>query len=278
MQSKQSERVWFITGCSSGFGRELALAALHQGDKVVATARQPDSMADIAQGFGDRCLLLPLDVTQQAQVTQSVAQALARFGAIDVLVNNAGRGFMASIEDAADPDVSSLFELNFFGLVRMTKAVLPSMRQRRSGHIVNITSTGGLVGRAGSGYYAATKFAVEGLSEALAQEVEPYGINVTIVAPSGFRTRFPKAMFKGNMHDYETTAGERMNHVIRNDGKQAGDPARAALAIIQAVSAPKPPLHLLLGNDAVETARKKFKTFETDIQAWESISRGVDFD
>ena len=278
MDAEKRGRVWFITGCSSGFGRELAVLALQRGDRVVATARQPDSLAALALENQERCLVLPLDVTNREQIRAAVAGAQERFGGIDVLVNNAGRGFMVSIEEAREEDVRAAFELNFFGLVALTQAVLPGMRQRGRGHVVNISSTGGLVGRAGSGFYAATKFAVEGLSEALAEEVEPYGIRVTVVEPSAFRTRFATALRLGSMAGYENTAGARSQQVAQGDGKQAGDPARAAQAIVMAVEAPQPPLHLVLGNAAVEVARTKFNSFLREIDTWEAVSRGVDFD
>ena len=278
MDAEKRGRVWFITGCSSGFGRELAVLALQRGDRVVATARQPDSLAALALENQERCLVLPLDVTNREQIRAAVAGAQERFGGIDVLVNNAGRGFMVSIEEAREEDVRAAFELNLFGLVALTQAVLPGMRQRGRGHVVNISSTGGLVGRAGSGFYAATKFAVEGLSEALAEEVEPYGIRVTVVEPSAFRTRFATALRLGSMAGYENTAGARSQQVAQGDGKQAGDPARAAQAIMMAVEAPQPPLHLVLGNAAVEVARTKFNSFLREIDTWEAVSRGVDFD
>ena len=271
-------RVWFITGCSSGFGWELAVLALRRGERVVATARQPDSLVALARENPERCLVLPLDVTNREQIGAAVAEAEEHFGGIDVLVNNAGRGFMVSIEAAREEDVRAAFELNFFGLVALTQAVLPGMRHRRRGHVVNISSTGGLVGRAGSGFYAATKFAVEGLSEALAEEVAPYGIRVTVVEPSAFRTRFATALRLGSTEGYENTAGARSQQVVQGAGKQAGDPARAAQAIMTAVDAPEPPLHLVLGNAAVDVARTKFNSFLREIDNWESVSRGVDFD
>ena len=186
--SQQDLPVWFITGCSTGFGRELAKLVLERGWRVLATARNPQQIQDLVAGTDGRGLALKLDVTDSAQVIEAVKKAEATFSKIDVLVNNAGFGYMAAVEEGEDEEVRAMFETNFFGLVEMTKAVLPGMRRRRSGHILNISSIGGFVGFPSSGYYNATKFAVEGLSEALAKEVEPLGIKVIIVEPGPFRT------------------------------------------------------------------------------------------
>ncbi|MGE0800765.1 MAG: oxidoreductase [Lautropia sp.] len=269
--------VWFISGCSSGFGRELARLALSRGYPTVVTARDPARVQALADGHGDRCLVLPLDVTDRGQIAAAVAQAEQRYGAIDVLVNNAGRGFMVPVEEADEAEVRKLFELNYFGLVALTRAVLPGMRQRGRGHVVNISSTGGLIGRAGSGYYAATKFAVEGLSEALAQEVEPYGIKVTIVEPGPFRTGFVAALHREPTIVYGATAGARTQQVVDADGSQAGDPARAAQAIVTAVEAPHPPLHLPLGKPAIAVARAKFTAILKEIDTWEALSASADY-
>ena len=223
--SQQDLPVWFITGCSTGFGRELAKLVLERGWRAMATARNPQQIQDLVAGTDGRGLALKLDVTDSAQVIEAVKKAEATFGKIDVLVNNAGFGYMAAVEEGEDEEVRAMFETNFFGLVEMTKAVLPGMRRRRSGHILNISSIGGFVGFPGSGYYNATKFAVEGLSEALAKEVEPLGIKVVIVEPGPFRTDWAGRSLKQTrdaIDDYAETAATRRQAISKGSGKQAG--------------------------------------------------------
>jgi NAD(P)-dependent dehydrogenase (short-subunit alcohol dehydrogenase family) len=278
--SQQKRRVWFITGCSTGFGRELAKLVLEHGWCTVVTARNLQAIQDLSTGYDGRSLALKLDVTKEAQITEAVKQAEATFGGIDVLVNNAGYGYMAGVEEGEDEEVRAMFETNFFGLVNMARAVLPGMRQRRSGHIVNISSMGGFIGQASSGYYNATKFAVEGLSEALAKEVEPLGIKVLIVEPGPFRTDWAGRSLKLTRHgieDYAQTAGTRRQIVSSRSGKQPGDPVRGARAIIEAVQSTNPPLRLLLGRMALETARGKLELLRQDFDAWEKTSLGADF-
>jgi NAD(P)-dependent dehydrogenase (short-subunit alcohol dehydrogenase family) len=271
-------RVWLVTGCSSGFGREIARLALEHGERAAVTARDPASVADLVATHGERALALPLDVTDPAQVAAAVRATEARFGALDVLVNNAGQGFVTSIEEADEAEVRALFELNFFGLLAMTRAVLPGMRARRRGWIVNITSTGGLVGRAGSGYYAASKFAVEGLSEALQQEVGPLGIRVLLVEPGGFRTRFIASIRKHpiGIADYRDTVGPRAAQILDPARRPPGDPAAAARAILQAMDAPQPPLHLVLGAGAWDTVAEKLRGMQQELEAWKDLSRAAD--
>ncbi len=272
--------VWFITGCSTGFGREIARVILERGGRAVVTARDAARIKDIADAFPDHALALALDVTQPAQIASSVRQAEAKYGAVDVLVNNAGYGYMAAIEEGEDDEIRAQFEANVFGLVAMTKAVLPGMRERRRGHIVNLSSQGGLVGSPGVGYYNASKFAVEGLSEALAGEVRPLGLGVTIVEPGPFRTdwagrslRLPKQ----DMEAYAETAGKRRRQINGYSGSQQGDPVRAAHAIVAAVESPEPPLHLLLGKIALDVVRGKLAAMTAEFSKWESTSLGADF-
>jgi NAD(P)-dependent dehydrogenase (short-subunit alcohol dehydrogenase family) len=278
--SQQDLPVWFITGCSSGFGRELAKLVLERGWRAVVTARNPQQIQDIVAGADGRGLALKLDVTDSAQVNEVAKKAEATFGKIDVLVNNAGFGYLAAVEEGEDLEVRAMFETNFFGLVEMTKAVLPGMRRRRSGHILNISSIGGFVGFPSVGYYNATKFAVEGLSEALAKEVEPLGIKVIIVEPGPFRTDWAGRSLKqtgDGIEDYAKTAAVRRQAISSGSGKQPGDPVRAAKAMIEVVQSSNPPLRLLLGRWGLETARGKLDLLRRDFDGWEKTSLSADF-
>jgi len=269
--------VWFITGCSTGFGRALALHALRRGHRVVVTARHAEQVADLAQA--GEALVLTLDVTQQSQVDVAVQAALAHFGHIDVLVNNAGIGYLAAIEESEESEVRKMFDVNVFGLSRMTQAVLPAMRERRQGFIVNFSSIAGLRAVPSIGFYSATKFAVEGLSEALSQELEPLGIKVMLIEPSGFRTDWGGRSANESPHqiaDYASTAGAHRLHLREVSGKQPGDPALAARAIVNAVESPHPPHRLLLGNTAFDGAMAKLNEMRADFAPWEVVSRGVD--
>jgi NAD(P)-dependent dehydrogenase (short-subunit alcohol dehydrogenase family) len=272
--------VWFITGCSTGFGRELARLLLERGHGVAVTARDPRKIDDIAAAHRDLALPLALDVTDGEQISEATHIAEDHFGRIDVLVNNAGYGYLAAIEEGEDADIRALFETNVFGLAAMTRAVLPGMRARRKGHIVNISSQGGLAGFPGVGYYNATKFAVEGLSEALAKEVEPLGIKVLIVEPGPFRTDWAGRSLKqpqNPIEDYAETAVARRRRISSYSGQQPGDPVRAAEAMIKAVESPHPPLRLLLGRPALDTAREKIVALQRDFDAWEETTLGADF-
>jgi NAD(P)-dependent dehydrogenase (short-subunit alcohol dehydrogenase family) len=245
---------------------------------VVVTARNPATLDEFATS--ENALVAALDVTQRSQIAGVIEQAERRFGQIDVLVNNAGYGYLSAVEEGEDDEVRAMFETNVFGLANMIKAVLPGMRKRGRGHIVNISSMGGLVGFPGVGYYNATKFAVEGLSEALAKETAPLGIKVTIVEPGPFRTEWAGRSLKTPKRaiaDYAPSAGARRAAVQGNSGKQPGDPVRAAAAIIQAVESPEPPLHLLLGRPAYETTAAKFKDFSAEMEKWREVSLGADF-
>jgi NAD(P)-dependent dehydrogenase (short-subunit alcohol dehydrogenase family) len=272
-----TQRVWFITGCSSGLGRALATRVLEHGQRAVITARK---LGDVKNLSSKDSLALALDVTDAGQVRDAVAKAENAFGRIDVLVNNAGYGYLAAVEEGEEREVRAMFDANFFGLVDVTKRVLPGMRARRSGHIVNISSVGGLVAGASSGYYNATKFALEGLSEALAKEVEPLGIRVTLIEPGPFRTDWAGRSLKQTatpLEAYAATAGARRALIAGNSGKQPGDPARAAAAIMSVIESPSPPLRLLLGRPGLELARAKLDGLATSIAQWEAVTLGADF-
>jgi len=270
--------VWFITGCSTGFGRALAGLLLERGDRVAVTARDPESVRDF-ESRGD-ALILALDVTDQGNIETAVKAAEARFGAIDVLVNNAGIGYFSAIEEGEDNQVRRLFEINVFGLARMIQAILPGMRKRRKGYIVNLSSIGGLMSFPALGYYNASKFAVEGLSEALWQEVEPLGIHVMLVEPSGFRTDWAGRsanQTQRRIDDYATTAGIGVQRLREGSGHQAGDPVRAARAIVDAIESGTPPHRLLLGNFAYDGAMAKLEDLRREFTAGEAVARGADF-
>lgn len=278
-KSKQSENpVWFITGCSTGFGRQIAQHVLKLGYRVVVTSRDPKDVQDLAE-LGD-ALILKLDVTDRSQAEEAVQAAEDHYGGIDVLVNNAGIGYFAAVEESDEKEVRKMFDVNVFGLCRMIHVVLPGMRKRRKGFIVNLSSIAGLRSFPGLGYYNSTKFAVEGLSEALWQEVEPLGIKVMLVEPSGFRTDWAgrsASETKHQIEDYAETAGKNIRQLRLVSGNQDGDPVRAAAAIVQAVESPNPPHRLLLGNDAFDGAVAKLDELHEEFAAWESVSRGADF-
>ena len=271
--------VWFITGCSTGFGREIAKEVLSRGWRAVVTARDKAKVEDLAEDQ-ESALALALDVTDPAQVRAAVQQAEQKFGGIDVLVNNAGYGYLAAVEEGEDAEIRAMFEANFFGLADTIRAVLPGMRKAGHGHIVNITSVGGIVGFPGSGYYAATKFAVEGLTDSLAKEVAPLGIKVTAVEPGPFRTDWAGRSLKQTgqpIAAYEQTAGARRKQTAGYSGQQPGDPVRAARAIIEAVQAPNPPAHLVLGKPGLGFVRDKLARLQADIDTWEPTTLGADF-
>jgi NAD(P)-dependent dehydrogenase (short-subunit alcohol dehydrogenase family) len=272
--------VWFITGTSQGFGRELVRAALQRGDSVIATSRNPQAVATAFSKAADRLLAASMDLRDVAQISLVVMDALTRFGRIDVLVNNAGYGVTGAVEEASEKEISALYDTNVFGLLRVTRAVLPQMRKQRSGHIVNLSSIGGLTGMPGWGIYNSTKFAVEGISEALAAELAPLGIGVTIVEPGPFRTDFlggslVKAADK--MPDYEATAGKTRASAAERNRKQQGDPALAADAIVQAITSPNPPLHLILGKFAYDRMSQKLDDFRKEMETWRALGLGTDF-
>jgi NADP-dependent 3-hydroxy acid dehydrogenase YdfG len=278
--SAGKDRTWFITGASTGFGRVLAEEVLKAGGKVIATARNLDKVADLEAKYPQTAKALALDVTDAGQVDSAVTQAIAKFGRVDVLVNNAGYGVVGAIEEVSEVEFMPMFETNVFGLLRVTRAFLPHLRKQRSGHILNLSSIGGLVAGPGIGFYNATKFAVEGISEALAAEVAPFGVHVTIIEPGPFRTDFlgrSGVVATTRIPDYDATAGNMRKYFAENDGKQKGDPVRAVHAMMQVVESPNPPLRLLLGASALERLRGKLANWEKEIAAWEQVTLAADF-
>jgi NAD(P)-dependent dehydrogenase (short-subunit alcohol dehydrogenase family) len=273
-------RVWLITGTSSGFGRAIAEAALAAGDTVVATARRPEAVDDLVKAHPDRVTTLALDVTDPARIGAVVDEVVRRYGRIDVLVNNAGRGHVGAVEETTDRELRDLMELHFFGPATLTRAVLPHLRAQRKGAIVQMSSMGGRVSFPGVGAYTATKFALEGLSVALAQEVAPLGITVLIVEPGSFRTSLASASQTQSaaIAEYEGTVGAFRTDFPDTDGKQPGDPAKAAAAIIAALDAEVTPLRLVLGNDAADAISTDSEAAREEFAAWESLTRGTDFD
>ena len=272
---------WLITGCSTGLGRAFAEAVLARGENVVATARDVSKVADLADAHPDTALALALDVTDDDQVRAVVDSAEERFGAVDVLVNNAGYGYRSAIEEGEDDAVRQLFETHVFGTVRTIKAVLPGMRARRSGTIVNLSSIGARISPEGSGYYAAVKAAVEALTLSLRKEVAPLGITAMVVEPGGFRTDFAGRSLTQSAEpiaDYADTAGKRRKEHDSVHGKQPGDPAKAAAALIEAVESDEPPYMLLLGNDCSDGFRGALHALLDEVDTWESLSRSTDFD
>ena len=273
------KKVWFITGCSTGFGRALAEHTLALGYPTVCTARDSAQIQDLAAGH-DHALVLKLDVTDPGQIAAAVAAATARFGSIDVLVNNAGIGYFASFEESDLAEARAMFEVNVWGLAAATRAVLPLMRKQRSGMVVNISSVGGIAAFPSLSFYNATKFAVEALSESLSQEVAPLGIKVLLVEPGPFRTDWAGRSAHetaSTLADYQTTSGEKHKLIRSYSGKQPGDPARAAAAIVKAVEAPEPPLRLLLGKAALAGARAKVAAMSKDFEGWAEVTVGADF-
>lgn len=270
--------VWFITGCSTGFGRETAEQLLAAGYPTVVTARKTEDLKAFVGREG--ALVLKLDVTDQTQIDAAVKAAEAHFGRIDVLLNNAGIGYFGSVEESEDAEVRRMFDINVFALGRMTAAVLPGMRQRRSGTIINIASLAGLKPFPALGYYNATKFAVVGLSGALKEEVGPLGIRVICVEPSGFRTDWAGRSANESPHaiaDYHATAGAKCEQLRTFSGKQPGDPVRAVKAIIAAVESPNPPHHLPLGNAAFDVGLAQLESIRQEFLTQEAVARGADF-
>jgi NAD(P)-dependent dehydrogenase (short-subunit alcohol dehydrogenase family) len=273
-------KVWFITGASAGFGRVLAEYLCSIGDTVVATARNVDALGDFTLKYPGNSFILPLDVMKQSSIDHAYADAIAHVGHIDVLVNNAGYGVTGAIEEVTAEEYGPMFDTNVFGLINVTKAFLPMFRQQRSGNIVNLSSIGGLIGGPGWGYYNATKFAVEGLSQALAGEMKALGVHVTIVEPGPFRTEFlgrSGVEAKEIIADYVPTAGKAREYFQTQSGKQPGDPQRAVEAIVAAVNAPEPPLHLLLGKIALKRWRNQIAEWNKELDAWEETTVGADF-
>jgi len=271
--------VWFITGCSTGFGRELARLVIARGWPTVVTARGKGRLDDLVEGH-DNTLAVDLDVTDSGQIVAAVKAAQDRFGRIDVLVNNAGYGYQATIEEGEDAEIRAQFEANVFGLFAMTRAVLPGMRTRRKGHVINITSVAGFVGFPGSGYYAASKHAVEGFSDSLAAEGKPLGIKVTCVEPGPFRTDWAGRSLTqtvSKIADYAETAAARMATTASYSGQQPGDPVRAAEAMIKITELDQPPRHLVLGAVGLGSVTTKLKASLAEVEAWAETSVSADF-
>ena len=272
---------WLITGCSSGLGRALAEAVIGAGHHAVVTARDEAKVADLVELAPDRVLGAALDVTDPARAAAVIQQAEDRFGAVDVLVNNAGYGYRAAVEEGEDADVRELFETHFFGSVTMIKAVLPGMRARRAGAIVNVSSIGAQITPPGSGYYSAVKAALEGMSGSLRGELQPLGISVTVVEPGGFRTDFSGRSLTQSrtvIDDYAETAGKRRKERDTTHGTQPGDPVRAGRAILTAVESAQPPAMLLLGTDALTSYRRVLRTALAEADQWEELSVSTDFE
>ena len=271
---------WLITGCSTGIGREIARAALEAGHSVAVTARNVDAVADFVDQFGDRALALPLDVTDRDQITAAVGSVEKTFGGIDVLVNNAGYGYMAAVEEGEDAEVRKLFDTNYFGVVDTLKAVLPAMRARRSGHVINISSMTGLVANPPNAYYSSTKFALEALTEALAKEVGPLGIKVTAIEPGAFRTDWAARSMQESstpIGDYDENVGARKTLIKQFADHLPGDPRKVAEAVLMVAGLDEPPLRLLLGRDVLAAVREKIADLTASIDQWESVTKNVNF-
>ncbi|MBR8832772.1 MAG: SDR family NAD(P)-dependent oxidoreductase [Stigonema ocellatum SAG 48.90 = DSM 106950] len=276
-----NKKVWLITGSSTGFGRSLTEAVLKHGHRVVATARKPEQLSDLVDQYPETAKAVRLDVTNTQQVHDAVKSSVDAFGHIDVLVNNAGYGTIGALEEVSEEAIQRQFATNVFGALNMIKAVLPGLRQQRSGHILNISSVGGFVSFAGTGIYCSTKFALEGLSEALSKEVAPLGIKVTIIEPGAFRTDFNGRSLATPEHlidDYASTSGEFLKWIRETDGTQPGDPDKAAQAMIQAVESHNPPLRLALGADALHLISEKLSSVKAEMEAWKQVSINTAFE
>ncbi|WP_328862743.1 oxidoreductase [Streptomyces sp. NBC_00306] len=276
MTMSTQDRVWLITGCSAGFGREIALAALAAGDRVMATARRPETLADLADTGGERISTAALDVTDPASVQAAVDATLAVFGRIDVLVNNAGYSVIGAVEETSMEQLRAMMEVNFFGAAELTKAVVPLMREQGSGTIVQMSSLGGRITFPGMGGYHATKHALEGLSESLSTELAPLGIRVLLVEPGMFRTRMSSSLqFTPEIPGYEATSGGLRQLVTGIVGTEPNDPVKGAAAILEVLDAENPPLRLVLGGDAVDALREHDESLLADVTAWEALSRST---
>ena len=273
--------VWFITGCSTGFGRDLAKLVLDRGWRAVVTARDQATVADLTEGHGERALPLSLDVTNAHQVADASAEARRAFGRVDVLVNNAGYGYQSSVEEGEEAEIRAQFDANVFGLFAMTRAILPYMRAQRGGHVINVTSVAGLMGFPASSYYAASKHAVEGWSDALLAEVGPLGINVTCVEPGPFRTDWAGRSLKqtpNKIADYADTAGARLKGTAEKSGTQAGDPVKAARIMIAITEEPNPPRHLVLGAWGNDQVIARLGERLAEVEAWRARGAATDYD
>lgn len=278
--SEGSRAAWLITGCSSGIGREIAQAALARGHRVAVTARNPAAIEEIVAAYPDRALSLALDVTDPQQIAAAIREAERVFGAVDVLVNNAGYGYMAAVEEGEDEEVRAMFDTNYFGVVDMIKAVLPGMRERGRGHIINISSMTGLVANPPNVYYSSSKFALEALSEGLAKEVAPFGIRVTAIEPGAFRTDWSERSMKETRQPiaaYEATVGARKALIKAAGSRFPGDPRRVADAVLMVSELDEPPLHLLLGHDVYKAYREKLSGLAESVAEWKAVTLDVNF-
>jgi NAD(P)-dependent dehydrogenase (short-subunit alcohol dehydrogenase family) len=277
-----TSKVWIITGAARGFGLEITRAALASGGTVIATVRSRPEELRAQLDHHPRLEAELLDIADEAQARDVAARAVAKFGRIDVLVNNAGAGLLSAVEEASDAEVRRNYDINVFGLLNVTRAVLPHMRRQRSGHIINLSSVGGLVGFAGWGLYGSTKFAVEGITEALASELAPLGIHATTVEPGYFRTNFldksSLTLAAQEIGDYAATSGKMREAATQVSYRQPGDPVKLAAAIVRLAASPKPPVHLPLGNDTLAAYRAKTAAFEQEIVEWHDVITGTDHD
>lgn len=271
---------WLITGCSTGIGREIARVALEAGHQVVVTARKVEAVQDFVTDFGDRALALALDVTDKAAITSAVQQTTEAFGGVDVLVNNAGYGYLSAVEEGEDAEIRALFDTNYFGVVDAIQAVLPGMRAQGSGHIINISSMTGLVANPPNAFYSSTKFALEGLTEALSKEVGAFGIKVSAVEPGGFRTDWASR----SMHEssapidaYADDVAVRKDLIKQFADHLPGDPRKVADAVLMLTTLDEPPLRLLLGHDVLKAVREKIAALTASIDAWEDVTKDVNF-
>jgi NAD(P)-dependent dehydrogenase (short-subunit alcohol dehydrogenase family) len=275
-----TETVWLVTGCSTGFGREIALCALQQGARVAVTARRSESIADICAQFPNRALALELDITNQRQREHALQTTLDHFGQLDVLVNNAGYGYVAAIEEGDEDAFRAMFETNFFATLAMTRLVLPYFRERRRGRILNNSSQAGLMANPGTGFYSASKHALEGVMEALGKEVAPLGINVVSVQPGAFRTDWSgRSMQRSGRRiaDYAEIVGSRLDMIAAIDGRQPGDPVRAAQIFVELGTMDNPPAQLVLGAGLLQSYREKLVAIQERLQAWEAVSVSAEY-
>ncbi|WP_231124937.1 MULTISPECIES: oxidoreductase [Paenibacillus] len=281
MITLSEQKVWLITGCSTGFGRHIAEQTIDAGYKVVVTARNVEQITELTAGHEDHVLALPLDVTNPEQIRNAVDHTIEKFKRIDVLVNNAGIGYFSSVEESVEEETRKMFEINFWGLMHITNAVLPYMRSQKSGHIINFSSIGGLTSFPTLGYYHATKYAVEGISESLAQELAPFNIYVTLMEPSSFRTDWggrSSAKTETSIPELkESIVGHMLQGIQLGAGQEAGDPVKAAEAVIKVVETTKPPLRLLLGQQAYDAATYKFNNMLASIEQWKETTINADY-
>ena len=276
-----TDKVWFITGSNSGFGRSLTEAVLKKGYKVVATTRHPEEIEDLVKEYPDKVKAVSLDITEASEITSAIDTALQTFGRVDVLINNAGFGTLGAVEEISDEQVRKQFEVNCFGTLNLTKAMLPHFRQRKAGHILNVSSVGGFTAFPGTGIYCATKFAIEGYSEALAKEIAPLEIKLTLVEPGAFRTEFAGdslATPDEQINDYEETAHKFVKMQEEMSGEQPGDPDKAAQAMIKVVESDNPPMRLVLGEDALKATRQKIETFQKELDEWEDVTLSTSYE